>query len=252
MPKDLRTSSALIVQYVSRYGLRSTLHQLLTLITLLSLTFALPILTVGCGGEEAQVNPQRGVSRSRRTTASNKTKKNTFSKSTTGQGAIQKSNEDFITIPERLKRKEYLDSSGWMSYRQIKDKIKGSRDPFRPDIPELKAQEDIEVDPTSIQRNLVVTVPVLSHQLEFKGSLTGLEMNLAMLEDPTGVGYTVRVGDIVGKSPEFVRVKQITSNEIKFEPILGISPDEAPDSPRLNKKLRESDDYSTLEQRGTP
>ena len=252
MPKDSRTSSALIVHYISGYGLKSTLHQHLALITLISLVLSLPILTSGCGGEETQVNPQRGVSRSRRAVTSNKVKKNKPSQSAMGQGSIQKSNEDFITIPERLKRKEYLHSSGWMSYRQIKDKIKGSRDPFRPDIPELKAQEDIEVDPTSIQRNLVVTVPVLSHQLEFKGSLTGLEMNLAMLEDPTGVGYTVRVGDIVGKSPEFVRVKQITSNEIKFEPILGISPDEAPDSPRLSKKLRESDDYSTLEQRGTP
>ena len=35
------------------------------------------------------------------------------------------------------------------------------------------------------------------------------------------------VGDVIGKSPEFVRVQRITANEIKFEPILGISEKEA-------------------------
>ena len=146
-----------------------------------------------------------------------------------------------LTIPNRLKSAELLKSNAWPNFKRIREKIKGARDPFWPDIPELRDQDEIEVDPSSVQRKLVVAVPELVINLKFKGSLTGIATNLAMLEDNAGTGYSVRVGDIIGKAPEYVRVKMITNNKITFEPVLGIPEDESKDSARLLKVLRENE-----------
>ena len=144
-----------------------------------------------------------------------------------------------IKIPLRLKRKELLNAKGWADFRRIRDQIKRVRDPFTPDLPEMRDQEEVEVDPSSVQRRLVVKVPENPKLLKFKGTLTGMESNLAMLEDGSGKGYNVRVGDIIGKPPVFVRVSMITSNKIMFEPVLGISADEVADNPMLSKQLRD-------------
>ncbi|MAD60530.1 MAG: hypothetical protein CMH49_03310 [Myxococcales bacterium] len=55
------------------------------------------------------------------------------------------------------------------------------------------------------------------------------------------------MGDIVGKAPEYVRVKMITNNKITFEPVLGVNEDEPKDSPRLIKVLREEEEQRTNE-----
>lgn len=154
---------------------------------------------------------------------------------------------NLVTIPNRLKRAELLKSTGWDSFKRIRERIQQARDPFWPDIPELKNQDEVEVDPSSVQRKLVVTVPESIENLKFKGTLTGMASNLAMLEDGGGTGYSVRVGDIIGKAPEYVRVKMITSNKISFEPVLGIDENEPEESPRLVKFLREESDQSEIE-----
>ena len=152
-----------------------------------------------------------------------------------------------VVIPNRLKRAELLKSSGWDNFKRIRERIKNARDPFWPDIPELKDQDEVEVDPSSVQRKLVVKVPEAVINLKFKGTLTGMATNLAMLEDSAGTGYSVRVGDIVGKAPEYVRVKMITNNKITFEPVLGVNEDEPKDSPRLIKVLREEEEQRVSE-----
>jgi Tfp pilus assembly protein PilP len=137
-----------------------------------------------------------------------------------------------------LKRAELFTPLGWDNHVRLAERLEGARDPFWPDIPELKDQVDVEVDPSSVQRQLVVKVHEFVQNLEFTGSITGMASGLAMLEDNAGTGYSVRVGDIIGKPPEYVRVKLITDNRILFEPVLGIPDDEPKDSPRLIKKLR--------------
>lgn len=165
------------------------------------------------------------------------------------QGSINTGSDisALVVIPNRLKRAELLKSSGWDNFKRIRGRIKSARDPFWPDIPELKDQDEVEVDPSSVQRKLVVKVPEAVTNLKFKGTLTGMATNLAMLEDSAGTGYSVRVGDIVGKAPEYVRVKMITNNKITFEPVLGINEDEPKDSPRLIKVLREEEEQRASE-----
>ncbi|MAD61248.1 MAG: hypothetical protein CMH49_07045, partial [Myxococcales bacterium] len=99
------------------------------------------------------------------------------------QDSINKGSDisSLVVIPNRLKRAELLKSSGWDSFKRIRERIKNARDPFWPDIPELKDQDEVEVDPSSVQRKLVVKVPEAVTNLKFKGTLTGLATNLAML-----------------------------------------------------------------------
>ena len=189
---------------------------------------------LGCGEEEQQ-NTQRGIPARYRRQVTNQTQPNNQQ----GQQASGQDVSDRVNIPLRLKRAELIESKGWDDFRRIRERVKGARDPFWPDIPELKDQEEVEVDPNSVQRRLVVKVNENHQALKFKGTLTGATANLAMLEDGAGTGYTVRVGDIIGKPPVFVRVSMITSNQIIFEPVLGVPEDTAPDSPMLSKKLRE-------------
>lgn len=198
-----------------------------------------PLSLSGCGEDEVATTQQRGIPAHMRRKRSPKNKVGSAQGSKAVPGSLD------VSIPNRLKRKELLSSSGWRTNAEIRTQLEGMRDPFWPDIPELKDQEEVEVDPRSVQRRLVVTVPLPPQSLEFKGSMTGLEVNLAMLEDSGGTGYTVRVGDIIGRNPEFVRVSQITSSEIRFEPILGIPDGEPLDSPKLLKRLQDEDDSST-------
>ena len=192
----------------------------------------------GCGGDEEEATMQRGVSRRRRAAPS--AKKPTAAQSA-AQGAVAQGQDisQRLTVPIHLKRAELFTPTGWDDFMRIRERLREARDPFWPDIPELKDQDEVEVDPSSVQRRLVVKVREFVQNLEFKGSLTGTASSLAMLEDNAGTGYSVRVGDIIGKPPEYVRVKLITNNRIFFEPVLGIPEDEPPNSPRLVKALRE-------------
>ena len=234
--KKIRKNKSLL-GYLMR-SLKSCIH------LLLCLSFLAPTL-IACSDDE-EYTQRRGVSRR------NRKFKNT-SNNAKGSKAQGGTTSDTIQIPVHLKRKILFSPSGWANTKQIRSSIQSARDPFQPDIIELKDQEEIKVDPTSLQRNLVVKVPILVQNLTFTGSLTGAEINSAMLEDKSGMGYTVQTGDVIGKSPEFVRVQRITTNEIKFEPILGISSDEDINSPKLVKRLREIDTNKSLEQtKGMP
>jgi hypothetical protein len=191
---------------------------------------------LGCGEEEKQT-VQRGIP------ARYRNQVQAQAKASVSAGVAASSGQDVssrVNIPLRLKRAELIESKGWDDFRRIRERIKGARDPFWPDIPELKDQDEVEVDPSSVQRRLVVKVNENHQTLKFKGTLTGATANLAMLEDGAETGYTVRVGDIIGKSPVFVRVSMITNNKIVFEPVLGIPEDTPLDSPMLSKTLREA------------
>lgn len=209
------------------------------------------LLIFACGEDESAAGPsQRGLSAAQMNRikggnagSTSKTKP----KGGPAQGGLATDVSNLIQIPNHLKRTELLKSGGWDDFKRIRDRVKEARDPFIPDIPELKDQDEVEVDPSSVQGKLVVAVPHPVLNLEFKGTLTGMSSNLAMLEDGAGTGYTVRVGDIIGKPPEFVRVKMITNNKISFEPVLGVSEEEPADSPRLRKVLREYDGSSATE-----
>ena len=210
------------------------------------------LLIGGCGEDESVAGPsRRGLSASQmkriqKTKSAGPSKKKSQGASA-AQGTVGKDVSNVVKIPNRLKRVELLKATGWDNFKRIRERMKEARDPFVPDIPELKDQDEVEVDPSSVQGKLVVKVPQPITNLEFKGTLTGMSSNLAMLEDGAGTGYTVRVGDIVGKVPEFVRVKMITNNKITFEPVLGIAENEPADSPRLKKLLREGQENSVSE-----
>lgn len=200
----------------------------------------------GGGGESVQ----RGLSPSqlkRLKNAPPPTAKKTKAQGTPQEQKLGADISSLLVIPNRLKRVELMESSGWDDFKRIRERIKNARDPFWPNIPELKDQDEVEVDPSSVQQKLIVKVPETVLNLKFKGTLTGMSANLAMLENSAGTGYTVRVGDIVGKSSEFVRVKMITNNKITFEPVLGISENEPKDSPRLVKVLREGEEQRATE-----
>lgn len=219
---------------------------IVTLCLLSSMTF------IGCDDDEGGGGPvQRGLSPDQMRRLKNAPPTKTTQKKAQGapQGVINQGADisSLVVIPNRLKRAELLKSSGWDNFKRIRERIKNARDPFWPDIAELKDQDEVEVDPSSVQRKLVVKVPEAVINLKFKGTLTGMATNLAMLEDSAGTGYSVRVGDIVGKAPEYVRVKMITNNKITFEPVLGINEDEPKDSPRLVKVLRENEEQRVTE-----
>lgn len=220
----------------------------------LTLVLVLSLFThLGCddegGGGGGPV--QRGLSPAQLKRLQSSPSPNTQKKKK-AQGSTQSQNmstdlSKVLVIPNRLKRAGLMRSSGWDDFKRIRERLKNARDPFWPDIPELKDQDEVEIDPTSVQRKLVVKVPENALNLKFQGTLTGRAANLAMLVDGSGAGYTVRVGDIIGKPPEFVRVKMITNNKIIFEPVLGVNENEPKDSPRLLKVLREGEEQRATE-----
>ena len=220
----------------------------LTLLLILSL-----VTFTGCddegGGGGGPV--QRGLSPAQlkrlQSSPSPSTKKKKKAQGGTQSKSMSTDLSKVLVIPNRLKRAELMSSNGWDDFKRIRQRLKKARDPFWPDIPELKDQDEVEIDPTSVQRKLVVKVPENTLNLKFQGTLTGRAANLAMLVDGSGSGYTVRVGDIIGKPPEYVRVKMITNNKITFEPVLGVNENEPKDSPRLLKVLREGEEQRATE-----
>ena len=196
---------------------------------------------VGCGEEAPQYSNQRGIpAHLRRKSKSSSKKKKKVSQ---GQRTEQ------IQIPERLKRKELFTSLGWRSTQKIRGDLEQLRDPFTPDMPEMKKQEEVKIDPESIQQKLEVAVKIDFRDLKFTGALTGIAVNQALLEDPSGRGYTVRVGDIVGQSPDYVRVAGITSNQIRYEWVS--KGNETAQAPPLRYSLR-SDDSDLESSQVTP
>ena len=216
--------------------LRTSARALIARASLSALTALHAMSLSGCG-EEEEVVVERGIPSQYRQRINSSPK--STSKASGPAAAPGRDISARLIIPIRLKRAELIESKGWDDFRKIRERITYARDPFWPDIPELKDQEEVEVDPSSMQRRLVVAVNENHNLLKFKGTLTGATADLAMLEDGAGTGYTVRVGDIIGKAPVFVRVSMITTNKIFFAPVLGLPDDIEADDPQLSKTLHD-------------
>ena len=146
-------------------------------------------------------------------------------------------------LPEKLRRQELLEASGWSSSEAVRAALEGNlRDPFLPDLPELQLKQDVRADRVEIERRLRVTLPLSPRELELQAVITGTAVHQAMLSDSSGLGHFVRVGDIIGKSPDFVRVAQITSTEVVFEPIFKIEGGSEADREELLRKRLSSGD----------
>ena len=140
-------------------------------------------------------------------------------------------------LPEKLRRQELLEASGWSSSEAVRAALEGNlRDPFLPDLPELQLKQDVRADRAEIERRLRVTLPLSPRELELQAVITGTAVHQAMLSDSSGLGHFVRVGDIIGKSPDFVRVAQITSTEVVFEPIFKLEGGSEADREELLRK----------------
>lgn len=148
-----------------------------------------------------------------------------------------------IPVPERFKVKELFTTQGWTSLDKIRQSYQYSsteqvrvRDPFFPDIPELKGETIQVSDVSSIEKNLKVAVEATPQELKLIMTFTKTIPIQASVVDASGTDHMVKVGDIIGKSPEYVRVSHISNDHIKFEPLLGISAED----PNLKQKTFKS------------
>lgn len=82
------------------------------------------------------------------------------------------------------------------------------RDPFKTYFDELILVEADAANLTELQR-------VELDKLELVGVVTGTATPMAMVEDSTGRGYTVKIGTLIGK--RFGQVKQIRRGEIVIQ-----------------------------------
>ena len=98
-----------------------------------------PLSLSACGEDEVATTQQRGIPAHMRRKSSPKSTPGAAQGAKATPGALD------VTIPNRLKRKELLSSSGWRTSAEIRTQLEGMRDPFWPDIPELKDQEEVEV-----------------------------------------------------------------------------------------------------------
>jgi Tfp pilus assembly protein PilP len=148
-----------------------------------------------------------------------------------------------IPVPERFKVNELFTPQGWTSIEKIRQSYQYSsteqariRDPFFPDIPELKGETIQVSDVSSIEKNLKVAVEATPQELKLIMTFTKTIPIQASVVDASGTDHLVKVGDIIGKSPEYVRVSHISNDHIKFEPLLGVSAED----PNLKQKTFKS------------
>jgi type IV pilus assembly protein PilP len=89
----------------------------------------------------------------------------------------------------------------------------GRQDPFRPFIDFRQLEKAIPSDPS---RPLTPLEKYALAQYHLVGIvLAGGQNRYALVEDPEGIGYTVRIGDLIGK--QSARVKEISENRIEIE-----------------------------------
>ena len=220
------------MSYRMSSGGESSAYRRLLGVLALSLSFT-PVS--GCGDDEPQRSMTRGVPAHLRRGGGN-----TNSPSGGGTPAQQAQQAAPATLPEKLRRQGLLEASGWIGPEQIRNALSSPlRDPFLPDLPELQMRQDVRADRVAIEQRLQVTLPLSPRELDLEAVITGTAVHQAMLSDSSGRGHFVRVGDIIGKSPDFVRVSQITATEILFEPIFRLEGgSEADRQAMLRKTLR--------------
>ena len=83
----------------------------------------------------------------------------------------------------------------------------GKRDPFRSFLADLESQRESES-----QRPLAATEQFEIDQYRLTALVTGTSQPKAMVEDPAGVGHTLRVGSRLGKNGG--RVTRISANGV--------------------------------------
>ena len=83
--------------------------------------------------------------------------------------------------------------------------VKVIRDPFRTYFDELREADDVNRNLTELQK---FDLP----QLKLVGVMVGTATPMAIVEDPSGQGHTVRIGSLMGK--KFGQVKTIRRGEV--------------------------------------
>ena len=139
--------------------------------------------------------------------------------------------------PEKLKT---LDNKGLIfSYKSF-----GRKDPFRPFIDFSQVERSI---PTETDRPLTPLEKYTLNQYRLVGIILAGDMNnYALVEDPENIGYTVRIGDMIGNMSG--RVKEIKFNEVIIEePYLDIFDKEQIRSISLRLRDLEEDTYLHLD-----
>ena len=120
----------------------------------------------------------------------------------------------------------------------------GRKDPFRPFIDFSQVERSI---PTKTDRPLTPLEKYALNQYRLVGIILAGDMcNYALVEDPDKVGYTVRVGDMIGNMSG--QVKEIKFNEVVIEePYLDIFDKKQLRSISLRLRDLEEDSYLHLE-----
>ena len=120
----------------------------------------------------------------------------------------------------------------------------GRKDPFRPFIDFSQVERSI---PTDTDRPLTPLEKYALNQYRLVGIILAGDMNnYALVEDPENIGYTVRVGDMIGNMSG--QVKAIKFNEVVIEePYLDIFDKEQIRTISLRLRDLEEESYLQLE-----
>ncbi len=120
----------------------------------------------------------------------------------------------------------------------------GRKDPFRPFIDFSQVERSI---PTNTDRPLTPLEKYALNQYRLVGIILAGDMNnYALVEDPENIGYTVRVGDMIGNMSG--QVKEIKFNEVVIEePYLDIFDKEQLRTISIRLRDLEEESYLQLE-----
>lgn len=137
---------------------------------------------------------------------------------------------DLSKLPPKLR------DIDWKAQDDLAQKIRETRDPFKPYIEDLLEARPCEGDdcpttPTTSIEGVIADTPV--EALQLIAIITGGAVHKAMVTDSRGLGHIVRPGDIVGSEPQ-MRLVRITRNEVLFR-ALEVGPEE--EKPREVRKV---------------
>ncbi len=154
--------------------------------------------------------------------------------------AGKKSKPDNVTEPLTAEKLKILDNKKIIfSYKSL-----GRKDPFRPFIDFSQVERPI---PTDTSRPLTPLEKYALNQYRLVGIILAGDMNnYALVEDPENVGYTVKVGDMIGNMSG--QVKEIKFNELVIEePYLDIFDREQIRTISIRLRDLEEESYLQLE-----
>lgn len=111
-----------------------------------------------------------------------------------------------VTAPVAKKKKDVVEKRVEVPEEKYVFTTEGKRDPFKSFIKKKKVKMGKPgVALTPLQKFDVT-------QLKLIGIISGVDENKAMIADPTGKGYILTKGTLIGKN--FGRVKNISKNEV--------------------------------------